>query len=254
MPQGTGIGTPLKDFYKGQIGQPGPQYSGDLAPGASPLQQMSFDAAAQFAGPNAGRDAAMQALLSGQTGYVPDTGGAGETYYENNVVKPLYRDYTMGLDAIDARLATMGLADSGVRARALGQANQQYLDQVERGRSEFAYKDRQAMLASRESALDRLGGAIGQSLGIDLSKIGTLADAGASQRQIQGQQMSDVYRRFLEAQPIYNPALGIIGSPAQYRSVPTGGATGASPYAAVLGGLTGGLTGYFANSASSAVS
>lgn len=234
----------LADFLKPQIGQPGPVYSGNIAPGASPLQTTAFDAAGNFVGGPSERDPAVSRLLAGETGFVPDT-GEGAAYYNANVVKPLQHDFTFGLNAVDQRLGNMGLANSGVRARALTEAQRQYLDQVERGRSEFAYKDRTAYLASRESALDRMGGAIAQSLGIDLAKIGTASDQGGIQRQITGQQNSDAYRRFLESQPIYNPALAIIGGPQGFKNQIAPASATASPWATTVAGLTGGLTGYF---------
>lgn len=241
----------LSRFLKPMIGAPGPVYEGSLAPGASPLQQQAFAAAGQFMGPNAQRDPAVARLLGGEAGFVPDA-GEQERFFQANVANPLFRDYERGLGSIDARLANMGLASSGVRARALTDANRGLVDSLERGRSELAYKDRQAMLASRESSLDRMSNAIAQSLGIDLAKIGTASDLGDIERTIEGQKASDAFRRFLEAQPIFNPALAIIGGPSTYRGAVSNPSATASPWGSVLAGLTGGLTGYFNRGASPA--
>ena len=210
----TGLLTGLSSFLGGQIGQPGPVYAGDLAPPPSALQQTSFDLAQRFATQPNAADPALARLLAGETGFVP---GQGETeaFFQSNVAKPLARGFDTALNQIDQRLAMRGLGDSGVRARAFTDANRSYADSLERGRSEYAYKDRAAYLQSRESALDRMSGAIAQSLGLDLSKIAVAGGAGDVQREIQGQQAQDAFRRFLEAQPIYNPAMQLVGGPIQ---------------------------------------
>ena len=248
--------TEYNAFLRTQIGQPGPQYEGDIAPGASELQERSFDLARDFAGPNQ-VDPALARLLAGETGYVADT-GESERFFQANVAKPLTREYDRSLDAIDQRLAVRGLGDSGVRARAFTDVNRNFTDSLERGRSEFAYKDRQNLLNSRESALDRLSQGISQSLGLDLSRMAVVGGAGDLQRSITGQQNQDAYRRFLEAQPIYNPALQLIGGPIQQPTA--GGAPGngtwvdgllgaanslLNPASMIGGGAGGGAGGFF---------
>ena len=204
----------LTNFLNNEIGRAGPQFSQELAPGASPLQQRAFQLAEQFGAGDPAREAAMARLLGGETSFVPDSGET-EAFYQANIGAPLAREYERSLDQIDQRMALRGLGDSGVRARALTDAHRNFLDTSRAARTDLAYRDLSAMRASRESALNRLGPAIAQSLGMDTARISILGGVGDVQREIDSQQRQDTYRRFLEAQPLYNPALQMIGGPIQ---------------------------------------
>ena len=255
----------LNRFLKDEIGQPGPQYGGDLAPGISPLQQQAFDQAEEFFDTDFGLDAegqaALQRLLSGE---VAEGAGevdlqAGEVAFRNdpklqeeffkaNVQDPALKNFNENLlPGIDQRFAARGVSNSGGRFAELGNAANDVGSQLTRGRTDLAFRrldlenqsreqafDRRAnanenaltrRTNARESALERLGPAIAQALGIerfnlgvDLAKFGTAAELGSVQRGIEGDLLADDFRRFQEAQPVFNPALGLFA-----------GATSASP-------------------------
>lgn len=189
------LNTGLYNFLSGEIGQPGPQFSESLAPGASPLQETAFKLGTEFAGPDAQIDPALKRLLSGELAIGPDT-------FQNVIANPTLQQFNRDiLPGIDSRLAARGIANSEARARALGQAGTDVNQQLLGARSQLEFQ-------SRESALGRLGPAIEQALGMKLAKIGTSSALGGEQRNIAGQQSLDRYRQFLEAQPIFNPALG----------------------------------------------
>lgn len=213
-----------------EIGQPGPQYAGDLVPGASQLQEQAFGAVAGLPGSaQAGaRDDALMRLLSGEPSFTGDV-------FQQAIAAPTLQQFERDiLPLINRSLAARGVANSEIRAKALGQAAADVNQQLLGARSTLEFN-------SRESALSRLLPAIEASLGTQIAPIQLAANVGATQRDIAGQQSADAYRKFLETQPLFSPALGLtpllLNQPVPAPQSSSGGGFG--------GGFLGGLVGSF---------
>ena len=235
----------INDFLRPQIGQPGPQFTGDLAPGASELQQQGFELAGSF-GSGGERTAALERLLSADPAFRADE---LEEIFQAGIARPTLRQFERDiLPGIDQRFAARGIANSGVRARALALAGSDVNEQLLAARSGLQL----AQIGSRERALDRVGPAIQSSLANELSGIAVRATTGETQRAIQGEQMADAFRRFLEAQPVFNPALGLL--PVSLNSpIPGVQSKDRGGLGSALGTIAGGIGGAFLGGPAGAV-
>jgi hypothetical protein len=184
-----------KEFFSGlinqvlpQIGQSAPVYPGEIAPGASPLQQQAFSTlGGAFQGESG---AAISRLLSGDPAVSDDLYAAEKS----SQMSQLQDTFKM----IEERANFAGgTGRSGGLQRSMTQAAGDTHLGLGRFQSGLSYAGGEAAAQRQVAGLGAYGSLIGAQLG-----------AGQMQRNIAGQQNAEGYNKWLAAQPYSNPWLG----------------------------------------------
>jgi hypothetical protein len=180
-----------------QIGQAGEVYQGQIAPGASPLQQQGFDMLGGMFGGQSGN--ALANMLSGQSAYQVDPAARDKLYGAEKASQMSQLQDTFKM--IEERANMSGAGRSGGLQHSLGQA----AAQTQLGLGQFygglSYKDEQERRMGLENAAQRQLGGLGAQQGM----LQMLLGGGQTQRNIMGQQNAEGYNKWLAAQPYANP-------------------------------------------------
>lgn len=183
---------------RGQIGQPGTVYGGQVVPGAAPLQEQVFGQIGALAGP---ATAGYERALSGLPAYEIDPAAREAPYgaIEQQALGQLRKQ----LPYLEERYNAMGAGRSGGLQHAMAQAAGDLSLGLGVLRGQYEYQDELARRQAAESAAMRQFGAAGPGLQ-------TLMSAGGVQRGIAGEQMGEAYNKWLMGQPWANPWLGFM--------------------------------------------
>ena len=224
----------LQQFTPGQSFTP---YSGQIAPGASQLQQQAFGLGGQI-GPGStmfgDQYGAMQQAMSGQPAFEIDPAARQSVYdAERNVAMNEFNDIGRG---IAEQYNMGGLGRSGGFNRSLSRAGGLLSDQLSARYSGLAYQDEQDRRASMENAANRSMTAAGQMNTMQQNDLTMMANLGGQQRQIQGEQNQEEYNKWLSSQPEFHPWLNYMGQ----ALAPTQAVIQESGSSGLLGGLGGG--------------
>lgn len=208
----SGLLQQLIGFLSGEVGQPGPQFGGEIVPPADPLQELAFAGAESFGTDQTAQaqDAALLRLLQAEPAFQADP-ALREEFFQKQILQPATRDFDrVVLQRLDERFGAAGLADSGVRADATSQSLSDFFGDLEGIRAELAFEDDRRVGVSQERALDRLQFAVPQASNLGINRLNVLSGAGQQRRSISAQQNQEAYNRFLAEQPIFNPAIPLL--------------------------------------------
>ena len=183
-----------------EIGEGAEVYGGQIAPGASDLQQQGFDAlSGAFSGESGN---ALSQMLSGQSAYEVDPAARQQVYdAEKALAMRQFQSETMPM--LEERYNAMGAGRSGGLEHAMSQAGGDLSLGLGSLYSNLGYQDEQSRRAGLEAGAQRQG----QGLSLWGGITGQQLAGGEMQRGIAGEQLGEGYNKWLAAQPYANPWL-----------------------------------------------
>ena len=188
----------LISYVMPQIGQGAETYGGQIAPGASDLQQQGFDAlSGMFGGETGG---ALSAMLSGQSAYEVDP-AARQQVYDAEKAMAMNQFQSETAPMLEERYNAMGAGRSGGLQHAMAQAGGDLSLGLGSMYSQLGYQDEESRRMGLESAAQRQGQGLGMWGGLNQQQLA----GGEMQRGIEGEQLGEGYNQWLASQPYSNP-------------------------------------------------